>query len=379
MPKQINFLRGVPADQALEPVAEAFAAEFSRLFSEYGTGVLQYQTPGLADFNGFVPLKQILAERFQVTGDPQARVICSNGGMETVSLLVKSLPEGSLVATESMTYDRVLIDLARHDCSIQGVPLTDDGVDLSVLDEVVSQSGMQLFYQVAYHQSPTGVTTTLENMRKASEICAAHGVLHVLDIAYFELRFDGEQNTIIDLEDFPETTCLVGSFTKTLSPGAKCGFGIFPPKVLQDMTPVIANTRLNPNYPTQAAIHSLMRSGFYDEHLGFLRDLYRPRMEAMNEAIARVFPDIDLPSLTGGFFFGLWLPGIHDEQVFVDALKPKGVVLASPKVFAPGWREKTHEKHGGVFFRLTFPAFTPEDNRTGVERIGETYRELVRG
>ena len=377
MAKQINFLRGVPADESLVPIVEAFAAEYPKVFSDYGKGVLQYQTPGLADFNGFVPLKKTLAERLEVEGDPQSRVLCSNGGMETVSLLLKSLPDRSPVATEALTYDRVLIDLARHGCQIRGVPLSDDGVDLGALEEVISESGMQFFYQVAYHQSPTGITTTVENMRKASEICASRGVLHVLDIAYFELRYDGSENSIIDLTEFPETTCLVGSFTKTLSPGAKCGFGIFPPKVLDAMTPVVANTRLNPNYPTQAVIHSLMSSGFYDEHLRFLRDLYRPRMEAMNLALEKAFPEVSFPTLTGGFFFGLWLPGIRDEESFVEALKPKGVVLSPPQVFAPGWRERTHEERGGVFFRLTFPAFSPEDNRLGIERIAETYRELT--
>jgi len=373
---QINFLRGVPADEALVPVAAALADEYARVLTDLGGKLIQYQTPGLADFNGFVPLKQVLCDRLGIQGDPQKRAICSNGGMETFSLLLKTLPTGSGIVTEAVTYDRVLSDVARHGHRAVGVPLGEDGVDLDGLTAALEQDDITIFYQVAYHQSPSGLTATVENMEQASRICAQHQVLHVLDIAYFELRYDGRLNEPVAVDRFPETTCLVGSFTKTLSPGAKCGFGIFPEKLVQRMTPVVANTRLNPNYPTQAAICNLIRSGFYDRHLGYLRGLYGPRMEATNEAIQMSFPDLGIPRLTGGFFVGIWLPGVYDTDAFIEALKPKGVLLAPAVLFAPGWQERLRREHDGIYFRLTFPAHSADDIRRGVELIAETWREM---
>ncbi len=373
---QINFLRGVPADEALQPVAEALADEYARVLRDFGGRLIQYKTAGLTDFNGYLPLKQALAGRLKIQGDPQARMICSNGGMETFSLLLKTLPAGSAIVTEAVTYDRVLSDVARHGHRAVGVPLANDGVDLDALTAALEAEEISVFYQVAYHQSPSGITATIENMESASRICAQHRVLHVLDIAYFELRYDGQPNEPIAVDRFPETTCLVGSFTKTLSPGAKCGFGVFPEEVVEHMTPVIANTRLNPNYPTQAAICSLIRSGFYDRHLDYLHRLYGPRMDAMNEAIQAFFPEVGIPCLTGGFFVGIWLPGIYDTEGFIEALKPKGVLLAPAQLFAPGWQERLRKEHDGIYFRLTFPAHSEEENRRGVELIAETYREL---
>jgi DNA-binding transcriptional MocR family regulator len=142
------------------------------------------------------------------------------------------------------------------------------------------------------------------------------------------------------------------------------------------MTPVVANTRLNPNYPTQAAIHSLMESGFYDEHLQYLEQLYRPRMEASNRAAANFLSELEIPQLRGGFFVGLWLPGIADEQPFIEAMDRKGVLMAPAQVFAPGWKEKYYTDHQGVFFRLTFPAQSPEANEKGIQRIAEAYQEM---
>jgi 2-aminoadipate transaminase len=375
---RINFLRGVPADEALEPVAEAFADSCARVMRDYGGRVIQYQTPGLTDFNGFVPLKEVLLERLGGGGDPQERVLCSNGGMETFSLLLKSLPRGRRIAVEALTYDRVLADIDRQGHEAVGIPLGDEGVDLDALRDRVGEGGIDLFYQVACHQSPTGLTVTAENMEAAAAICDQAGALHVLDLAYFELRYDGRSNRLPNLERFSDTTCLLGSFTKTLSPGAKCGFGVLPPRILRDLTPVVANTRLNPNYPTQAAIHGLIESGFYDRHLAYLRDLYRPRMEAMNRAVENHLPTVSAPRLTGGFFLGIRLPGVTDERDFVDRAEKRGVLLAPAKVFAPGWRDRDSDRHGGVFFRLTFPAHPPEETEVGVARIAETYREFLR-
>ena len=202
-------------------------------------------------------------------------------------------------------------------------------------------------------------------------------MLHVIDIAYFELRYDGAKNALVDLSKYPETTCLAGSFTKTISPGAKCGFGIFPEKMVEALNPVIANTRLNPNYPTQAATHKIIDSGFYDKHLEFLIGLYRPRMEAMNNAFKKYLPEIEVAELTGGFFLGLSLPGVLDEAGYIARAGEKGVVLSEPTAFTPGWKEKYYAKTGGIFFRLTFPAFTPEENDAGIARIAEAYKEML--
>jgi DNA-binding transcriptional MocR family regulator len=344
---------------------------------KHGARLVQYQTAGLSDFNGYIPLKQSLADRFKISGDPSKRLVCSNGGMETFSLLLKSYPRGSQIATEALTYDRVLSDIARHEHTTIGVPLAEDGVNLDDLSRVLEENDIAVFYQIAYHHNPTGLTTSLENLEKASDLCSAKGVLHVLDIAYFELRYDGISNQLVDLEKYPETTALVGSFTKTLSPGAKCGFGVFPEGVLDRLTPVIANTRLNPNYPTQAAISSLIDSGYYDQHLKYLVDLYRPRMEAANNCLEEELPEANAPSLTGGFFVGISLPGITDEKQFIEALKTRDVVLAPPSVYAPGYKERYFGEHKAAFFRLTFPFFTAEENERGIRAIAETYRELI--
>jgi 2-aminoadipate transaminase len=370
----ISFLRGVPAEEALEKVSRVVEKGYADALREYGAKLLQYQTPGLTDFNGFVPLKQTLAQRYGIRGDANRHVICFNGGMEAFSLILKAFPRGSQVAMEAMTYDRALADALRYEHDVVGIPFVKDGIDLEALEKTLSTGKVKLFYRIIYHQNPTGLDSSIENVEAASELCSRYNTLYVCDIAYYELRYDGEKNKLLDLSKH-SACCLIGSFTKTLSPGTKCGFGIFPEEVVERLTPVIANTRLNPNYPTQAMIHRIMISGEYDRYLDYLVGLYRPRMDALNQSLARYLGDIDVLRVTGGFFMGVWLSGLGDGEAFVNATKAKGVHIASANVYPAGWKKICEEKQQGPFFRLTFPSVKPGDIEKGIERIAAAYKE----
>jgi len=183
------------------------------------------------------------------------------------------------------------------------------------------------------------------------------------------------KNLLPDLDANP-AACLIGSFTKTLSPGTKCGFGIFPETLVDRLAPVIANTRLNPNYPTQAMIHHVIVSGGYDQYLRYLAGHYRPRMDALNKTLLKHLDNLQVPQVTGGFFTGIWLPEIGNEEEFVKAAKANGVNLATAKVFCPGWKTALQKAHRGPFFRLTFPSLQPREIEEGIERIGKTYKAM---
>ena len=373
--EEVTFLRGVPAEEALIELRKYINKYWCAAIDGYGTEVLQYSGKR-ADFNGFIPLKEILAERFSVSGNPNHRIICSNGGMEVLSFLFKALPKGSVIAMEATTYDRALSDALRYGLQVIGVPLGSDGIDLDSLQAVLRSAKIHLFYSIIYHQNPTGTCYTPQNIEAVAKLCQKYGALFVCDIAYYELRYDGKTNKAIDLLQVNNVnTCLLGSFTKTISPGTKCGFGIFPPNVVETLTPVIANTRLNPNYPTQAMISEMIRDGFYDNYLKFLIKLYTPKMLALNEAMGRYFPELHMPEITGGFFCLMWLERIAPsrEEDFIRKVKESGVLIAPARtVITPDFRSVMC--NNGLPVRLTFPSLSTEDIKKGIGIIAQMHK-----
>jgi DNA-binding transcriptional MocR family regulator len=365
--KSINFLRGVPSEEALSRLIPLASEGYEKVINRYGTDVLQY-----GHFNGFKPLRDLLGQTHHV--DPE-RIFVGNGGMEVISLFLKSLPRESNIVVEETTYDRVLHDAERYGHNLIGVELTSTGVNLEQLREVINKVAVVAFYGIPFHQNPTGINYSSENREAVEEICKEHGVLCAWDICYELLRYDGKENKPIEISEWGPI--LISSFTKTIAPGTKCGYMVLPRGLTEQVVEIAANTRINPNLPTQAFITDFIESGKYLDFLNYLCNLYRPKMDALNDALNVHFPGSFPVLIRGGFFSCISLKTIKSdkEALFIQSAKEAGVGIAAAwDAVAPNFREEKRQQ--GLFVRLTFPAFEPEQIKWGISRLKEVEDSL---
>lgn len=265
--QSINFLRGVPAEEALSFLIPMASEGYEKVIRRHGVDVLQY-----GHFTGFKPLRDLIGGFHRVNPE---RVIVGNGGLEIISLFFKSLPRESNIIVEEASYDRVLLDATRYGHHLIGVQLTPEGV--------------------------------------------------------------------------------------------------VPNHYVGHLSRVIANTRINPNLPTQAFIADFIESGRYDEFVKYLCNLYRPRMEALNTALNSLFPGAFPVSISGGFFAPLTLESIsiQKEASFIESVQQAGVGIAAAwDAIPPNCVEEARKK--GLFIRLTFPAYAPDKIRWGISKLKET-------
>ena len=366
--QSINFLRGVPAEEALSSLIPMASEGYEKVIRRYGVDVLQY-----GHFTGFKPLRDLIGSVHRVNPE---RVIVGNGGLEIISLFFKSLPRESNIIVEEATYDRVLLDAKCYGHRLIGVKLTPEGVDLNQLRDVINKNAIAAFYGIPFHQNPTGINYTEENRKEVERVCREHRIPCVWDICYQALRYDGQANGLIEVSEWGPI--LTSSFTKTISPGTKCGYMIVPNHYVGHLSSIIANTRINPNLPTQAFIADFIESGRYDEFVKYLCKLYRPRMEALNTALNSLFPDAFPVSISGGFFAPLILENIssHKEASFIESVKKAGVGVAPAwDAIAPNCLEDARKN--GLFIRLTFPAYEPDKIKWGISKLKEKTESLV--
>jgi DNA-binding transcriptional MocR family regulator len=361
--QSINFLRGVPAEEALSSLIPTASEGYKKVIMRYGTDVLQY-----GHFTGFKALRNIIGNLHDVSPE---RVIVGNGGLEVISLFFKSLPRESTIIVEEASYDRVLIDAKAYGHRPVGVRLTSEGVDLEQLGDLVNRAGAKVFYGIPFHQNPTGINYTEDNRKAVELLCRENDILCIWDICYQVLRYDGKVNKPVEVSEWGPI--LTSSFTKTISPGTKCGYMIVPNHYVKHLSGIVANTRINPNLPTQAFIADFIQSGKYDDYLKYLCELYRPRMDALNRAINTHFPEAFPIEITGGFFAPINLVdvSVDNEKRFIKAAKDAGVGIAAAwNAVAPNFLEETQKK--GLFVRVTFPAFKPEEIAWGISTLKET-------
>lgn len=365
--QSINFLRGVPCEQALSRLIPMASDGYGKAIQKYGTDVLQY-----GHFNGFKPLRELLGD---LHGVHPERVFAGNGGLEVLSLFFKSLPPKSHIIIEQASYDRVLSDAGQYGHQLTGVPLTSEGIDLNRFKDEIGKSSITAFYGIPFHQNPTGINYTEENRKTVEHLCRENDILCIWDVCYQDLRYDGKKNNPIEISDWGPV--VASSFTKTISPGTKCGYIIVPDHYVPNLSKIIANTRINPNLPTQAFITDFIESGAYDDFRNYLCNLYRPRMEALNTALDTHFPDTVATAITGGFFACLTLEKISSENqaAFIEAAGKKGVGIAAAwDAVAPNMREELRER--GLFIRLTFPAYEPDKIEWGISKLKETVESF---
>ena len=358
--QSINFLRGVPAEETLVQLIPQASEGYKKAIQRYGADVLQY-----GHFTGFKPLRNLLAKQYNVNPE---RVVAGNGGLEVISLFFKSLPLQSNIIIEEFSYDRVLLDAKRYGHNLIGVKLTEEGIDLKDFESIVKKGNIKAFYGIPFHQNPSGINYSVENRKAVEKICKNNEIFCVWDICYKDLRYDGKLNHDIEVSEWGPI--LTSSFTKTISPGTKCGYMIVPDNYLEHFTKIISNTRINPNLPTQAFIADFMESGEYEKFLAYLRELYKPRMDILNTAIQKNFPESSKVKISGGFFATLMLDNVSadKEKAFIESAKNEGVNISSAwNAVAPNYKDEIQKQ--GLFIRLTFPAFQPDEIEWGITML----------
>jgi len=352
IPTVIKLTRGVPPTEAFP--TDLVIECFENVLRTFADILLQYQSA-----LGFAPLRNALADNAKAEPD---QVIIGNGSLQLLAFLAEAiLSPGDTVIVERPSYDRAINIFRRAGLNVVGVPLEEDGVDLAALKEIVCRCVPRLFYVIPDFQNPTGVTISLAKREAVSELASKYNFLIVEDIPYRRLRYFGEDvPTFRDL--VPERVVELSSFSKVLSPGIRVGWLVGPADLVQRIGKIAEDTYITPNMLGQGIAYEFLRRGWLTQNVERLKTLYRPRLQAMLEALERFLPEGMWFKPQGGFFVGLWLPeGAQVERVAKIA-EEEGLVLSRSAGFFP-------DGDSSRFVRLPFCALSEAEIFEAIERL----------
>lgn len=356
----VSFTRGVPPPEAF-PTRQLGECATSILERD-GSVVLQYHPAA-----GFFPLREWLARRHGVT--PEA-VLVSNGSLQIQELLARLLTSpGDVVLVERPSYDRAITIFRRAGAQVIGVPLKPDGFDVGSLERLVEEEKPRFFYVIPDFQNPTGVTTSLAKRERLVELAERYDFWILEDNPYRDLRYFGEEfPTIFSLDS--EKVLYLSSFSKVLSPGIRVGYLIGPEQLVRQLTKMAEDTYITPNMLGQGMVYEYCRRGWLGPNIDRLRDIYRPRLEALASALEAYLPQAQWTRPEGGFFVGVYLPPEVDTSVLRSRAHDMGVVLSDGRGFFP-------DGDGGSFLRLPFCAVSVGEIREGIARIGSIVNAMT--
>lgn len=303
-----------------------------RVLREQGRVLLQLGTT-----SGYAPLQDYIASQLALSGVRVSsdEVLITNGCQQSLDLIRQILVEpGEEVALENPTYPGALSVFCGTSSKYISVPVGETGIDLNVLEDVLSQRRAKLIYVVPSFHNPTGVTMDVAARRRLIEIAGQFRVPIIEDDIYRELRYNGPDIPTLKALDEHGLVIYISSFSKVGFPGLRVGWIAAPQVVIDHLNRAKQRSDLHASLLAQAAIFEFARRGLLTKHIKRVKKAYSQRRDAMLESLEKHFPDDAIWSHPeGGMSVWVRLPqSVNTSQLLVQAIE-SGVTFVSGEHF----------------------------------------------
>ena len=220
-PDIISFAGGLPNPVSF-PIPEMEAAT-KKVLEENGVTALQYSSTA-----GWPALRQWIAKRYEtmgVTGVSPDDIIVTNGSQQALAMVSAALINtGDKIIVEDPTYLVALQSFHVFDPVVLPVTMNPDGIDCDELAETIKNNPDAKFaYLIPNFQNPTGLSYSQKVHDRVVEIFKNSNVLLLEDNPYRELRFAGTATDSFGKE-LGEQCCMLGTFSKIVTPGMRIGW-----------------------------------------------------------------------------------------------------------------------------------------------------------
>ena len=360
----ISFARGVPAPECL-PVEDL--ADCARVAIERdGRTILSYGAGG-----GYGPLREWIAARHGVA---PGRVLLTNGSLQGFVFLATHFFGGGKpgrVLVEAPTYDRPLKILADAGAEVVALPMDDEGLDPDALEAELRKGPKPAFvYSIPTFQNPSGRTLSAERRTRIAELVAEHEVLFLEDDPYGLVRYEGTaQPSLFSLEGGKHVV-YSSSFSKTVAPGVRVGYFIFPEAVGKAVEAIAVSNYISPVMLSQATVFEFVNRGRFEPNLERVIGLLGARRDAMLESLEQELGGSGAvwSHPEGGYFLWLDFPAGVDCAELLPRAEAAGVTFVKGTDFFPpggGGRNAA---------RLAFSFVSVDEIRDGVAKLASLMR-----
>jgi 2-aminoadipate transaminase len=377
-PDIISFAGGLPAPEVF-PVKE-FQEACNEVLAQHGAQALQYSTT-----EGYRPLREMIARHtsryaVEVSAD---NILITSGSQQALDFLGRLfINRGDYIVVESPTYLGALQAWNAYGAQYISVRMDEHGMIVDEL-EAALRVGPKFIYVLPNFQNPSGSTLSLERRKKLVELADKYGVPIVEDDPYGQLRYEGENIPAVVTLDaeyrgpnghdmhYSGNVIYLSTFSKLLAPGLRLAWVIAPPEVIHRLVMTKQAADLHTSSFNQYVAYEVGKGGFLDEHVKYIRQVYKERRDVMMEMMSEMFPpEMRWTHPLGGMF--LW--GIMPE--YLDAAEVLKIALERKVAFVPG--AAFHANGGGAnTMRINFSYSTPDTIREGITRMGTVLKEMI--
>lgn len=332
----------------------------------------QQQLRTLYDAQGFLPLRQKLAERLYqrgITADAED-IIITLGSQQAVDLVSRGITSQA-IALENPAYIRGkwLIEL-NHKKPI-ALPVDPfKGLDLEDWRQRIVDARPGLLYLTPNFHNPTGYSYTTNELQ------------HILDWSHqygFGILEDDWGSDILSFSDFRPSlraqggpgVLYINSFTIKLLPSLRIGYLVGNPDITPTLVRIKSISCMGIPSVIEAALFEFLDRGYYDVHLKQLQgELDRRYRHCLNILRKKMPPGVHWTTPGGGSQLWVEVPKHIDLSIVQSKLKKRDVVI---DLTHDAFLEPPHLNG----FRIGYAYLEPATLQKGIEIVAEELHRCM--
>ena len=310
-------------DEALRRAVRSLARGSGDLLSYYGST------------RGSPALRRLLLGRLGEEGMEAGpdHLMLTSTGTQALDLICRFLLRpGDTVLVDDPCYFNFQALLKAHQARIVGVPYGVNGPDIAAFEAVLASERPRLYITNSAIHNPTGATLAPQVAHRLLNAAAENDTIIVEDDIFAD--FEPEPSTRLAALDGLSRVIRIGSFSKTLSASARCGYIAARPDWIEGLVDLQIATNFGGPSPVSSEILAhMLAGGGYRKHMEELRRrLVRARRETADRLHRLGIEPVLLPR--GGFNLWCRLPEGMDSTPVAQAAVAEGVVFAPGNVFS---------------------------------------------
>ena len=368
-PNVISFAGGVPNPETFP--AERIAEIAARVVRERRAVSLQYgPTRGLPRLCEFVA--QLCRSRgFDTAAE---RIMLTTGSQQALDLISHTfLDAGDVVLVELPTYIGGSAAFFARSAEMLGVRQDDDGIVPQSLREVASAArragkSVKLLYTIPNFQNPSGRLMSQQRRREVLAIANELDFLIIEDDPYGELLYvDDADITPMKAGDSDDRIIYLGSFSKVLSPGLRCGWIAAAAPLIERLEIAKQAADLCSGMLDQSIVDEFCAAGELRPQIEKVRAFYRGKRAVMLESLEKEFGEAaEWTDASGGLFTFVTLHrDVDTADRVADAVKHGVAYVPGKPFFVDGTGANT--------MRLTFAKENDDRIREGIRRLATVF------
>lgn len=291
----------------------------------------------LSDYSsplGLPPLRQLIARRMAERGVEASpdQIMLTESGTQAIDLLCRFLLEpGDTVLIDDPCYFNFHALLRAHRAHIVSVPYTPNGPDIELFAAALAEHKPRLYITNSAVHNPTGATLSPVIAHRLLKLADQHGLAIIEDDIFAD--FEHGPASRLAAFDGLDRVIHIGSFSKTLSAAARCGFVAAKAEWIEGLTDLKIATTFGGGRLNAELVLTVLNDGGYRKHM----DGLRTRLAHARFEVGRKLRNIGIePWLEpqAGLFLWCCLPENLDAADVARAALAENIVLAPGNAFS---------------------------------------------